>query len=146
MWWTNFVIRYVCQDIGGSDPERMAAPRVEEYIQELFSGSTSVSVSISWCGSLALIFSFYFSCLLKSYPSDSDTVFGCWFLILYIRWQLLKILLSLKQSIHCMKLSTGVQEVSVGHLVFEIRTSASNHWMIVILQVFIVCLWDVWFS
>ena len=74
----------MCQDIGGSDPERMAAPRVEEYIQELFSGSASVSVSISWCGSLALIFSFYFSCL-KSYPSDSDTVFGCWFLIFYIR-------------------------------------------------------------
>ena len=31
--------RYVCQDIGGSDPERMAAPRVEEYICELFEGS-----------------------------------------------------------------------------------------------------------
>lgn len=31
--------RYVCQDIGGSDPERMAAPRVEEYIRELFQGS-----------------------------------------------------------------------------------------------------------
>ncbi|XP_022783674.1 putative aminopeptidase W07G4.4 [Stylophora pistillata] len=31
--------RYVCQDIGGSDPERMAAPRVEEYICELFQGS-----------------------------------------------------------------------------------------------------------
>ena len=31
--------RYVCQDIGGSDPERMAAPRVEEYIRELFEGS-----------------------------------------------------------------------------------------------------------
>jgi len=43
-----FVIRYVCLDIGGSDPERMAAPRVEEYIQELFGGSTTVSVSISY--------------------------------------------------------------------------------------------------
>lgn len=43
-----FVIRYVCLDIGGSDPERMAAPRVEEYIQELFGGSTAVSVSISY--------------------------------------------------------------------------------------------------
>ena len=29
----------MCQDIGGSDPERMAAPRVEEYIRELFEGS-----------------------------------------------------------------------------------------------------------
>ena len=28
--------RYVCRDIGGSDPERMAAPRVEEYLRELF--------------------------------------------------------------------------------------------------------------
>ena len=42
-----FGIRYVCLDIGGSDPERMAAPRVEEYIQELFAGSP-VSVSISY--------------------------------------------------------------------------------------------------
>lgn len=38
--------RYVCLDIGGSDPERMAAPRVEEYIQELFGGSTAVSVTV----------------------------------------------------------------------------------------------------
>ena len=37
----------MCLDIGGSDPERMAAPRVEEYIQELFAGSP-VSVSISY--------------------------------------------------------------------------------------------------
>ena len=29
----------MCQDIGGSDPERMAAPQVEEYIRELFEGS-----------------------------------------------------------------------------------------------------------
>lgn len=36
----------MCQDIGGSDPERMAAPRVEEYILELFSGSAAVNVSI----------------------------------------------------------------------------------------------------
>lgn len=44
----TFVIRYVCLDIGGSDPERMAAPRVEEYIRELFGGSTTVNVSISY--------------------------------------------------------------------------------------------------
>ncbi|KAJ7356319.1 manganese ion binding [Desmophyllum pertusum] len=37
--------RYVCQDIGGSDPERMAAPRVEQYICELFSG-TDVNVTV----------------------------------------------------------------------------------------------------
>lgn len=41
------MIRYVCQDIGGSDPERMAAPRVEQYICELFSG-TDVNVSIGY--------------------------------------------------------------------------------------------------
>ena len=28
--------RAVSRDIGGSDPERMAAPRVEEYVRELF--------------------------------------------------------------------------------------------------------------
>lgn len=31
--------RLVCRDIGGSDPERMAAPRVAEYVQELFTDS-----------------------------------------------------------------------------------------------------------
>lgn len=40
--------RFVCRDIGGSDPERMAAPRVEEYIAELFGGSTAVNVSKHW--------------------------------------------------------------------------------------------------
>ena len=46
--------RFVCQDIGGSDPERMAAPRVEEYITELFSGSTTVNVSIG-CSQICLM-------------------------------------------------------------------------------------------
>ena len=32
----SLTFRYVCRDIGGSDPERMAAPRVEEYLRELF--------------------------------------------------------------------------------------------------------------
>ncbi|XP_076587257.1 putative aminopeptidase W07G4.4 [Chaetodon auriga] len=31
--------RVACRDIGGSDPERMAAPRVTEYVQELFRDS-----------------------------------------------------------------------------------------------------------
>lgn len=31
--------RLVCRDIGGSDPERMAAPRVAEYVQTLFKDS-----------------------------------------------------------------------------------------------------------
>ncbi|XP_056157971.1 putative aminopeptidase W07G4.4, partial [Lampris incognitus] len=31
--------RLVCRDIGGSDPERMAAPRVAEYVQNLFRDS-----------------------------------------------------------------------------------------------------------
>ncbi|XP_068709461.1 putative aminopeptidase W07G4.4 isoform X1 [Montipora foliosa] len=38
--------RFVCQDIGGSDPERMAAPRVEEYITELFGDSSPVKVTV----------------------------------------------------------------------------------------------------
>ncbi|XP_033125531.1 putative aminopeptidase W07G4.4 [Anneissia japonica] len=33
--------RLVARDIGGSDPERMAAPKVKEYMQELFGGETS---------------------------------------------------------------------------------------------------------
>ncbi|XP_028851948.1 putative aminopeptidase W07G4.4 [Denticeps clupeoides] len=37
--------RLVCRDIGGSDPERMAAPRVAEYVQELFK-NTPVEVSV----------------------------------------------------------------------------------------------------
>ncbi|XP_065103472.1 putative aminopeptidase W07G4.4 [Paramisgurnus dabryanus] len=31
--------RFVCRDIGGSDPERMAAPRVAEYVQAVFKDS-----------------------------------------------------------------------------------------------------------
>ncbi|XP_077983580.1 putative aminopeptidase W07G4.4 [Glandiceps talaboti] len=39
--------RSVYRDIGGSDPERMAAPRVEEYVNELFKDPASgVSVNV----------------------------------------------------------------------------------------------------
>jgi len=31
--------RLVCRDIGGSDPERMSPPRVEEYVRQVFKGS-----------------------------------------------------------------------------------------------------------
>ncbi|KAL4635984.1 putative aminopeptidase W07G4.4 isoform X1 [Arapaima gigas] len=37
--------RVVCRDIGGSDPERMAAPRVAEYVQSIFKDS-SVEASV----------------------------------------------------------------------------------------------------
>lgn len=37
--------RYVARDIGGSDPERMAAPKVAEYVENVFKG-TSVDVSV----------------------------------------------------------------------------------------------------
>ena len=37
--------RVVSRDIGGSDPERTAAPRVEEYVRNLFSG-TNVKVEV----------------------------------------------------------------------------------------------------
>jgi len=37
--------RVVARDIGGSDPERMAAPRVEEYVEEVFRG-TNVKVEV----------------------------------------------------------------------------------------------------
>ncbi|CAH1784087.1 unnamed protein product [Owenia fusiformis] len=40
--------RFVARDIGGSDPERMAAPRVAEYITDLFK-DTSVKVDV-WSG------------------------------------------------------------------------------------------------
>lgn len=32
--------RIAGRDIGGSDPERMAAPNVEKYVEELFRGSS----------------------------------------------------------------------------------------------------------
>ncbi|XP_014212859.1 putative aminopeptidase W07G4.4 [Copidosoma floridanum] len=38
--------RYVARDIGGSDPERMAPPKIEEYIQKLFKG-TSIDVQVT---------------------------------------------------------------------------------------------------
>jgi len=37
--------RYVARDIGGSDPERMAPPRVEEYVKEVFSG-TNIKIEV----------------------------------------------------------------------------------------------------
>ncbi|XP_043687025.1 putative aminopeptidase W07G4.4 [Vespula pensylvanica] len=39
--------RYVARDIGGADPERMAPPRVEEYLAELFCGSNVTMQVIS---------------------------------------------------------------------------------------------------
>ncbi|OQV26212.1 putative aminopeptidase W07G4.4 [Hypsibius exemplaris] len=38
--------RIVARDIGGSDPERMAAPRVVEYVKETFSGSKNVKIEV----------------------------------------------------------------------------------------------------
>lgn len=38
--------RRVSRDIGGSDPERMAAPRVEEYVKSCFDSSNDVKVSV----------------------------------------------------------------------------------------------------
>lgn len=44
------VCRLACRDIGGSDPERMAAPRVAEYVEELFKNSpVKVAGSILMC-------------------------------------------------------------------------------------------------
>lgn len=37
--------RVLCRDIGGSDPERMAAPNVAAYVQEMFA-NTSVNVEV----------------------------------------------------------------------------------------------------
>ena len=37
--------RVAARDIGGSDPERMAAPRVAEYVKEMFKG-TAVKVDV----------------------------------------------------------------------------------------------------
>jgi leucyl aminopeptidase len=36
----------LCRDIGGTDPERMAPPRVAEYIQDLFNKSSGVKINI----------------------------------------------------------------------------------------------------
>merc|ERR1719414_828632 len=37
--------RFAYRDIGGSDPERMAAPRVAEYVQEMFKG-TCINIEV----------------------------------------------------------------------------------------------------
>lgn len=37
--------RAVCRDIGGSDPERMAPPKVEEYVRQIFKG-TNISIEV----------------------------------------------------------------------------------------------------
>lgn len=36
--------RCVARDIGGADPERMAPPRVAEYMENLFGNSTTIKV------------------------------------------------------------------------------------------------------
>jgi leucyl aminopeptidase len=38
--------RAVGRDIGGADPERMAPPRVAEYVKELFDKSSGVKVKL----------------------------------------------------------------------------------------------------
>ncbi|CAF3982809.1 unnamed protein product, partial [Rotaria sp. Silwood2] len=38
--------RAVGRDIGGGDPERMAPPRVAEYVRELFNGSSDIKVQV----------------------------------------------------------------------------------------------------
>ena len=38
--------RIVTRDIGGSDPERMAAPRVLEYVQHAFKGTQSIKIQV----------------------------------------------------------------------------------------------------
>lgn len=44
------LLRLACRDIGGSDPERMAAPRVADYVQDLFKDSpVQVVRNIIWC-------------------------------------------------------------------------------------------------
>ena len=44
---TNRLLRIAGRDIGGSDPERMAPPRVEEYVTQLFEGSSIVVEVVS---------------------------------------------------------------------------------------------------
>ena len=38
--------RVVGRDIGGSDPERMAPPRVAEYVQDLFQQTSDIKVNV----------------------------------------------------------------------------------------------------
>lgn len=44
----------VCRDIGGSDPERMAAPRVCDYVQEIFK-NTCIKVALVFVGGYVCI-------------------------------------------------------------------------------------------
>lgn len=57
------VCRLACRDIGGSDPERMAAPRVAEYVEELFKNSpVEVAQSILMCANKRNV-SYFLKCL-----------------------------------------------------------------------------------
>lgn len=50
------ICRLACRDIGGSDPERMAAPRVAEYVEELFKNSpVQVAQSIVMCAQIEVV-------------------------------------------------------------------------------------------
>ena len=37
--------RFVARDVGGSDPERMSPPRVEEYIKQVFK-DTDIKIEV----------------------------------------------------------------------------------------------------
>ena len=41
--------RLVARDIGGSDPERMAAPKVAEYMSQMFSEAGSGKPAVKVC-------------------------------------------------------------------------------------------------
>lgn len=50
------LLRLACRDIGGSDPERMAAPRVADYVQQLFENSPVQVARTDICHSRILLF------------------------------------------------------------------------------------------
>ena len=36
----------MARDIGGGDPERMAAPRVEEYVRSVFANTSNIGIQV----------------------------------------------------------------------------------------------------
>jgi len=38
--------RTVARDIGGGDPERMAAPRIQKYVEDVFQNSKNIKIEV----------------------------------------------------------------------------------------------------
>lgn len=89
--------RVVGRDIGGSDPERMAPPRVAEYVQNLFQQTSDIKVR------------------RKRRKIFAD------FIEINFRLVLSKILVKLKKIFHCLQLLIELQVVCHDEIMFNLK-------------------------